>query len=154
MKPNIPFQQLAGIHAIRICVGLISILITTELSAQQTVVLPGNGTYSQGSSPQGGLRAQREFYLVSPKEMRSNGLTNGMAINSIGFTLGVAQDTTTMGSFKVYLQNTTDTVSRIDTSWITASSTANSYMPQGYSPEIMNGRCGPNARDFHLFLRL
>src|SRR4051812_49107602 len=88
-----------------------TLLSIGRIAAQQTVVLPGNGSYIQKNAPQGGLRSQRAFYLMTPKEVQASGLTNG-AIGSIGFTIGAAQDSTTRGSFNVYLQNTTDTVSR------------------------------------------
>ena len=103
-------------------------LVTSFAKAQQsTTVLPANGTSSQISSPQGGLRYQRGFYLITAAEIKASGLTNGMAINSIGFTIGAAQKDTTKGAFKVYLQNTTDTISRIDIGWTTATSPVTSY---------------------------
>ena len=98
-----------------------------NINAQNTTVLPGNSNYSPLSSPQGGLRYERGFYLITPKEVIANGLTNGMVINSIGFTQGVAQNVATKGAFKVYLQNTTDVVSRVDTSWINVTTANNSY---------------------------
>ena len=82
-----------------------------------TVALPNNGNGTQSTAPQGGLRFQRGFYLIQPAEMSKSGLLNTMSINSIGFTIGGAQSDTTKGAFKVYLQNTSDTVSRIDTNW-------------------------------------
>jgi hypothetical protein len=48
-----------------------------------------------------------------------------MTATSIGFTNGVAQSDTTKGRFKVYLQNTTDTTSRIDTAWTTLTAATN-----------------------------
>jgi PKD-like domain/Secretion system C-terminal sorting domain/Fibronectin type III domain len=102
------------------------------LLGQSTTVLPGNASFSQTSSPQGGLRYQRGFYLMTPKEVKQSGLTNGMPINSIGFTIGKAQDSTTKGAFKVYLQNTTDAVARLDTDWTNVS-------VSGLSHTIPNG---------------
>lgn len=102
--------------------------------AQTTTVLPSNGNVGGNVSPQGGLRYQRGFYLVTPAEMNASGLTSGMNINSIGFTLARAQSDTTMGNFKVYLQNTTDLVSRYDTGWSTVTSNTNSYSATGLVP--------------------
>jgi PKD-like domain/Secretion system C-terminal sorting domain/Fibronectin type III domain len=93
------------------------ILIGGFIYGQNTTVLPTDASFSQTSSPQGGLRYQRGFYLMTPKEVKASGLTNGMSINSIGFTIGKAQDSTTKGGFKVYLQNTNDVVARLDTDW-------------------------------------
>jgi hypothetical protein len=99
-------------------------------SAQTIIALPSNGSFSQESAPQGGLRYQRKFYLITANELNSSGLTASI-LHSIGFTYAVAQDSVTSGQFKFYLQNTTDTVSRIDTSWIYVSSTTNFYKATG-----------------------
>src|SRR5258705_9159228 len=116
---------LKGVFKIAAALGLL--LFNACLFAQQTTVLPGNGNFSQTSGPQGGLRYQRGFYLVTPNEMKANGLVNGMAVNSIGFTIGAKQNATTKGAFKVYLQNTTDSVSRVDTGWTNVTTPTNSY---------------------------
>lgn len=100
-----------------------------------TVALPNNGNGTQSSAPQGALRFQRGFYLIQPAEMSSSGLANGMNVNSIGFTIGAAQGDTTKGGFKVYLQNTADTVSRVDTSWTNiAPFTTNEYSATALFP--------------------
>lgn len=109
-----------------LCCLLIT-LVTAFADAQQSTVLPNNGASSQTGSPQGGLRYQRGFYLISANEIKASGLTNGMAINSIGFTIGAAQKDSTRGAFKVYLQNTTDTISRVDTGWTIKSTPLPSY---------------------------
>ena len=101
---------------------------------QSTTVLPNNSTYSNNNSPQGALRYQRGFYLITPAEMGTNGFTSGMTINSIGFTLARAQSDTTKGKFKLYLQNTNDVISRSDTGWTTVTSTSNSYLATGLFP--------------------
>lgn len=93
---------------------------TVWLNGQSnTVALPSDGTAAQSLAPQGGFRYQRGFYLINPKEMKSSGLVMNDTINCIGFTIGAAQNDTTKGKFKVYLQNTTDSVSRVDTNWTT-----------------------------------
>ena len=97
------------ILVLRLCL----LLNLSNINAQNTTVLQGNSNYSQLSSPQGGLRYERGFYLITPKEVKANGLTNGMVINSIGFTQGVAQNNKSKGAFRVYLQNTTDLVKLI-----------------------------------------
>ena len=102
---------------------------------QNTVVLPNNASYSNKTGPQGGLRYQRAFYLLTASELANAGLASGMNLNSIGFTLARAQNDTTKGKFKVYLQNTTDNVSRVDTDWTYTTATTNSFaatgIPQG-----------------------
>jgi len=92
-------------------------LLNKNLIAQQVVVLPGNGSFSQAASPQGNFRYQRGFYLITPAEMKASGFENGKPVTSIGFTLGAAQHDTTKGAFTLYLENTRDTVSRVDTGW-------------------------------------
>ena len=121
-----------------------------NINAQNTTVLPGNSNYSQLSSPQGGLRYERGFYLITPKEVKSNGLTNGMVVNSIGFTQGVAQNVATKGAFKVYLQNSSDLVSRVDTSWTNVTTSNNSYnipsgMDAGSYEWQVRAVCGSNS---------
>lgn len=103
-------------------------------NGQSTTVLPNNASYSNKTSPQGALRYQRGFYLVTPAEMNSSGITTGMNINSIGFTMGSAQGDTTHGRFRLYLQNSTDVVSRADTGWNTVSSATNEYNATGLFP--------------------
>ena len=102
-------------------------MVNNVFSQQATTVLPNNASYSNKSGPQGALRYQREFYLVTPAEVSSSGITSGMNINSIGFTIGRAQNDTTKGQFRVYLQNTTDLVSRADTGWNNVTSATNEY---------------------------
>ena len=125
------FKAVVNISFILV-LGSCLLLHLSNINAQNTTVLSGNSNYSQLSSPQGGLRYERGFYLITPKEVKANGLTNGMVINSIGFTQGVAQNNPTKGAFKVYLQNSTDVVSRVDTSWTAVTTANNSYsIPSG-----------------------
>lgn len=99
-----------------------------ELTSQtNSVALPQNGNVSQSAAPQGALRYQRGFYLITPKEMMASGLMINDTINSIGFTIGIPQSDTTKGDFKVYLQNTTDTVSRSDTAWTEVTGITNNF---------------------------
>jgi hypothetical protein len=90
-----------------------------DTMAQQTTALPGDGAVSQERIPQGGLRFQRQFFLITPAEMADSELQSGVEINSIGFTIAAAQNAATQGNLKVYLQNTSDVVSRLDTAWTT-----------------------------------
>lgn len=114
-----------------------SILITGYANGQQsTTILPNNASYSNKVAPQGALRYQRGFYLVTPAEMNASGITSGMNINSIGFTIGRAQNDTTKGQFKLYLQNTSDLVSRADTGWNSVTATTNEY----YASSLFPGR--------------
>ena len=104
-------------------------------SQTPTVVLPGDGGSTQTSAPQGAFRYQRGFYLMTPKELMGKGLMVNDTINCIGFTIGEAQSDTTKGKFKVYLQNTSDTTSRYDTTWIVQSGlTTNSFYSNGIFP--------------------
>ena len=112
-----PFAFLTVKRIIKVLIVSILFLLNKNLAAQQVVVLPGNGNFSQAASPQGNFRYQRGFYLITPEEMKASGFENGKEITSIGFTLGAPQKDTTKGAIKVYLQNTTDTVSRVDTGW-------------------------------------
>lgn len=114
------------------CFILLSVF--NGFSQSATTVLPNNASYSGTNGPQGSLRYQRIFYLVKPAEMNVSGITSGMNINSIGFTLSRAQQDTTKGQVKIYLQNTTDVVSRADTGWNTVTSTSNLYHAIGLFP--------------------
>jgi hypothetical protein len=125
------FKHAVG-RAKNLLAGACLLVLSVPATAQQTTtVLPNNGSYSGQASPQGSLRYQRALYLVTPAELTRAGLTSGMSINSIGFTLGSAQSDTTKGKFKLYLQNSTDLVSRADTSWTTVNSTTNTYTANG-----------------------
>lgn len=95
--------------------------------SQQITVLPSNGAHASQAGPMGSVRQHRAFYLVTPAEMQTSGIQNGMPVNSIGFTLGIPQSFSTKGAFKVYLQNTTDTVSRQDTAWTMVNVSGNSH---------------------------
>lgn len=98
-----------------------------QSNAQQTIVLPHNGSTTQETCPQGGFRHHRQLYLLTPDELSATGLTNGMELNSIGFTIGAAQNIDAEGVLKIYLQNTGDEESRRDTSWTQVSVMTNSY---------------------------
>lgn len=117
--------------ALEVCwkLGLLLLLLSTlSLSslAQPALVLPGDGKSAQEVAPQGGLRFQRHMYLITAEEMQQTEFNAGLMINGIGFTLAAAQSDTTRGQLKVYLQNTSDLVSRRDTQWTFLSSTGNS----------------------------
>ncbi|MDQ6814750.1 MAG: fibronectin type III domain-containing protein, partial [Bacteroidota bacterium] len=111
--------------------ALAFLLSFSHLQAQNKVVLPANDNISKEISPQGGTRYQRQFYLITPSEMKAAGWDSGMSVNAIGFRLAVAQNDTTLGAFKVYLQNTTDTQTRLDTAWTSVSVTGTSYTATG-----------------------
>lgn len=128
---------------------------TLTIDAQSVAVLPGNGSNDQNSAPQTGAKFQRQFYLITPAEMQRAGFQNGMPINSIGFTNAVAPTDTTRGQFKVYLQNTADTKSRLDTSWTEVTTSANVYQLNGlmkgsYEWQVLacNGSSMDTARSF------
>jgi hypothetical protein len=111
-----------------------SILITRK-TADIITVLSNNAHYSKESSPQGALRYQRGFYLIKPGEVKKSGLSSGYKINGIGFTLSTAQNITTKGAFKLYIQNSNDKASRVDTGWVTSTSSIDSLLiPNGLFP--------------------
>ncbi len=66
-----------------------------ELVAQKMVILPSDGSSSQASVPQDGLRYQRQYYLITPAEMAASDIVNGNNLNALGFTLATAQDNVT-----------------------------------------------------------
>ena len=133
--------KITALYRVRTIICLVTLLLFNfVLSAQQVTVLPGNDNYSQQSGPQGGQRAQRQFYLIKPAEVQASGLPAGI-VNQIGFTIGAPQSSPTKGAFKVWLQNTTDIVSRIDSSWKekTTSFTSDTarYFPGQYEVQII-----------------
>ena len=119
------------------------------MAQNNTVVLPGDGNHTKSVAPQGSLRYQRGFYLIQKNEIQSSGLQSGDTINCIGFTIADAQSDTTQGKFKVYLQNTTDTVSRIDTAWTVVTGIAiNSYLVTGLHPGNYDWQVRSNCSPF------
>ena len=103
------------------------LVLSSDLFAQQITVLSGNNNYSLQSGPQGGLRTQRQFYLIRPGEMKASGIPGGTSVNKIGFTIGVAQNINTKGAFKVWLRNTDDEISMIDSSWKESITNTNTF---------------------------
>ncbi len=102
---------------LRLMATLVFFIAFAQLSFGQVTVLPNNGAGSQQSSPQGGIQYQRGFYLITPAEMQASGINTNTNISSVGFTLAAPQSFATKGAFKLYLQNTTDTLGRNDTTW-------------------------------------
>ncbi|MEJ7914324.1 MAG: hypothetical protein WKF70_14275, partial [Chitinophagaceae bacterium] len=113
--------------------ALAFVVFAATAEAQNLVVLPSNNNISREIAPQGGARYQRQFYLITAAEMQAAGWSSNTAINAIGFRLAVAQNETTKGAFKVYLQNTTNTQSRLDTAWTNVSVTGTTYKATGLS---------------------
>jgi len=115
------------LYILQMFLGLAA-MMPFKIGAQtNTVVLPSDGNHTKSVAPQGSLRYQRGFYLIQRKEILASGLQSGDTISCIGFTIADAQNDTTRAKFKVYLQNTTDTVSRIDTAWTVIPGIANTY---------------------------
>lgn len=117
----------------QVALAALMFLSGSDCFAQTITALPSDGSFSQESGPQGGLRYQRKFYLITSAELKASGL-KASSLRSIGFTNGVAQDAITTGRFNLYLQNTTDTVSRIDTNWVYITSPSNFYKATGLFP--------------------
>lgn len=104
---------------------------TVYITGNGKKVLPEDGSASQMMTPQGGLRYQRSFYLITPDEMEESGIEAGTVINSIGFTTAVSQNIPATGNLKIYLQNTPDAVSRMDTSWTRVTTSSATYSLSG-----------------------
>lgn len=69
-------------------------------------------------APQGNQRYVRTVYLLTPDELKNAGFVSGKVLTAIGFSYFANQDTATTGSFKVYLQNTSDaTYQKASTNW-------------------------------------
>jgi len=90
----------------------------TIIGGDETV-LETDGSTSGILVPQGEANFQRGFYLITPDELSASDFAVSDIINSIGFTIGVAQDVPVKGDMKIYLENTEDVISRIDSTWIT-----------------------------------
>ena len=117
MNHNKNYGLLAQVY-LGIFLGIILLLFApSDGHAQQQVILPSDGSFSAEHSPQGGLRYHRQLYLITAQELASSNLQSGTDLNSIGFTIAAAQDTSTIAAFDVYLENTTDEESRTDTAW-------------------------------------
>jgi hypothetical protein len=69
-------------------------------------------------APQGNQRYVRTAYLLTPDELKNAGFISGKVLTAIGFSYFSNQDATTTGSFKVYLQNTSDAAyQKASTNW-------------------------------------
>ncbi|NND33853.1 MAG: fibronectin type III domain-containing protein, partial [Saprospiraceae bacterium] len=123
---NWPFPE-------KLLILLFVLFLSPNLFSQQITVLPENGSYSEEISPQGNLLFQRYFYLITPAEMAASGFSSGMDVNSLGFTIAAIEGDTARGKYEIYLQNTNDDASRLDTSWTYVSSATNSFDTTGLS---------------------
>jgi hypothetical protein len=86
--------------------------------------IPYNTESDSSSAPQGSQRYVRTVYLLTPAELKNAGFVSGKVLTAIGFSYYAYQDTVTAttGSFKVYLQNTSDaTYQKASTNWINGS---------------------------------
>ena len=134
---------------------MLILMFSGESWSQQIITLPSKGTTSKDITPQGNLRFQRGFYLITPEEMMKSELANGSTLSSIGLTIAGAQSDTTEGIFKVYLQNTSDIHSRIDTTWTVINSLTNKFDTSGF--ELANYEwqvqsiCNSNSSPFSNF---
>ena len=112
------------------------VCLSTDGLTQGAKVVKYNGATSTEHTPQGMLNYQRQFYLITAEEMQQSDLESGMEINSIGFSMATKQEAPTEGVFRVYLQNTTDTVSRMDTTWIEETTSNHFYNVTGLHPGV------------------
>ncbi len=103
------------------------IILASFLSAKADTffpTIPGSSTSSVSRAPQGSQRYERAAYLLTPDELHSAGFVKDKVLTGIGFTYFAAQSAATTGSFKVYLQNTTDaTYQKASTNWTNAAQT-------------------------------
>lgn len=90
---------------------------TVTLIPFMTGVLDYDGSVSKSIAPQAGIHVQRSFYLLKQEELEETELSAGSQIHSIGFMYGIVQPNSINGNLKVWLKNTTDTISRIDTAY-------------------------------------
>jgi hypothetical protein len=82
--------------------------------------IPFNSESDSSSAPQGNQRYVRTVYLLTPEELKNAGFVSGKVLTAIGFSYFAFEDTVTAatGSFKVYLQNTSDaTYQKASTNW-------------------------------------
>ncbi|NJB87392.1 hypothetical protein GGR26_003172 [Lewinella marina] len=107
---------------------ILTLLGGPYLAAQQTVVLPADGTVTRDATPQGDSPYQRMLYLIKPEEAAASNLLAGDTITSLGFTIARPDSDTASGDFTLYLQNTTDIVSRRDLSWTEVTVTGNNRL--------------------------
>lgn len=90
---------------------------TVTLIPFMTGVLDYDGSVTKSIAPQAGVHVQRSFYLLKKEELEETELSAGSQIHSIGFMYGIVQPNTINGNLTVWLKNTIDTISRIDTAY-------------------------------------
>lgn len=82
-----------------------------------TEVISGPTSSAAGAAPLGTTRYQRVCYLVLGTEMTAAGIPNNSVLTSLGFQYLIPHDISTSGSFKVYMQNTSDATFSKSTTW-------------------------------------
>lgn len=146
-RQTVAKRYFSFILPLMLCIGVI--LPGKVMSQTNTMVLPSDGNHTKSVAPQGSLRYQRGLYLIQKNEILASGLQSGDTINCIGFTIADAQSDTTQGKFKVYLQNTMDPVSRIDTAWtVITGITTNFYRLAGLHPGNYDWQVRSNCSPF------
>jgi hypothetical protein len=122
---------------------------SVTITGNSSTVLNYDGSTSELMAPQGGVAYQRSFFLISPIEMAASDLIAGTEINSLGFTIGRASESEVSGSLKVYMQNTTNEVSRYDTEWTVVNTSLNHYdlmnLAEGDYEWQVRAICGTNS---------
>lgn len=88
--------------------------------SQFNPVITGGSTSGLGRAPQGSQRFTRTHFIVTAAEMVSGGFANGDRISGLGFTYETAQNIPTVGSLKIYLQNSPDVSNIKSLNWDTA----------------------------------
>ncbi|MFN0275317.1 MAG: MopE-related protein [Chitinophagales bacterium] len=122
-------MKLTFLHKVGVCVFFLGILFTTVQAANVTVLPNNNASSGNGRAPQGSRLYINTMYLITPTEMTNSGFGVDQ-ITSIGWTWlaasvsgGLAQNISTTGTLKVYVQSTTNTVYSKGTTFSTAGMT-------------------------------
>jgi hypothetical protein len=125
---------------------------TITILDDPVIALRNDGQITSEFAPQGGLRYQRNFFLITPEEMAQSDLRVDSFFNSMGFTITKAQDSSTTAGLKIYLQNTTDTHARTNLTWNTTTVSSNDFNAVGllsgeYEWQV-NATCASAASEY------
>lgn len=120
----------------------------TMAQSQFNPVISGGSTSQNGRAPQGLSAVTRTVFIVTAAEMTAGGFTTGDQISGLGFSYETAQNISTPGDIKIYLQNSTSTTNNKGTNWasiitgMTLASDAATIVPAAtgdYNIEFSNG---------------
>lgn len=83
-------------------------------------VLQHDGNHARHTAPQSLYRFSRCYFLILPSEMAASGFPAGEKITSIGFNYKYGTNLATKGFFKVYFQNTSESINTKTSNWNSA----------------------------------